>query len=140
MHNVSLSGKQELLKSVKSKGPIIQGVITGRGVIAVYNMLNDAVFITVPEKSSYYYLNDAVENIYGYTKSEFYDGGCEFWRSCIHPEDLTDIIQNKEEAKKFRIITPDNKIKWIESKSRIKKNSTRANYQIYINRELTTDK
>ena len=71
----------------------------------------------------YLYMNDALENIFGYDLQHFYDGGRTFWiNTCIHPDDRERIKKYKVEQtwpknNEYRIIKPNGDVRWIRTRS-----------------------
>lgn len=65
------------------------------------------------------YLNKAIENIFGYPLEEFYLDFHFLMNTCIHPDDRKqeeEYLSKKKwpHLRRFRIIKPDGKIRWIE--------------------------
>jgi len=84
------------------------------------NAMSEGIAITDIENRKILYLNRAIEKIYEYPLSNFYEIGVEFWLTkCVHPEDKAlekEYINSLYWPKKrrFRIISGTGKIKTIE--------------------------
>lgn len=61
------------------------------GLIAVYNL----------HSGVYWYVNDAVEKLLGYTPEEFLAGGLSFATSLVHEEDLSLIMEQNAQALRY---------------------------------------
>jgi PAS domain S-box-containing protein len=83
--------------------------------------MNEAIAIMDSDTKEYLYLNEARENIYGYSNEILLKNGIDYRiENCIHPDDKEKTLQyyktNKWPKKdQFRIIRPNGEIRWIES-------------------------
>ena len=74
-------------------------------------------------KEKYLFVNNAIEEIFGYNLEKFKAGGRKFWiNTCLHPDDRSEIeIFNKSnkwpKVYEYRIIRPNGEIRWIRTRS-----------------------
>ncbi len=74
------------------------------------------------------YINQAVEEVYGYTQKEWLSDNA-LWEKTIHPDDYERVMSKFKEAQKdgenivleYRIVTNNGKIKWVEDRALWKK-------------------
>lgn len=83
--------------------------------------LNDVVWESDREGTTLFYVNDAVESMYGFSSGEFHDNPW-LWREQIHPADrdrveerLDTIEETGAVTFEHRIVRPDGSIRWLQS-------------------------
>ncbi|NEP51876.1 MAG: PAS domain S-box protein [Moorea sp. SIO3C2] len=98
---------------------------------SILSSLEDVVWSVCPQTSTLLYLNSAVNNLYGYSISDF-SGNSNLWLEVIHPEDRERIqqkrnfINNKslplspqsllaidDQDLEYRIVRSDGQVRWI---------------------------
>lgn len=83
------------------------------------------VFWLTDSESNIVFINEACENIYGYSRQEFMSNP-NLWKEVIHEDDLDYVLngsfileKNGYVDLKYRIIKPDGSIRWIEDRKNI---------------------
>ncbi|MBC8551448.1 MAG: PAS domain-containing protein [Candidatus Brocadiales bacterium] len=91
--------------------------------------MGELVYIADPTTFVATYINNAVEEVYGYTQKEWLSDNA-LWEKTIHSDDYEGVMSKLEEAQKngkdiileYRIVTRNGKIKWVEDRAFWKKN------------------
>ncbi|MCP4178519.1 MAG: PAS domain S-box protein [bacterium] len=103
-----------------------------------------AVSLVKCSNNKYLYLNQAHENIYGYSNDKFYRGGHKFWFSCVHETEREKILRKSEgrywiTAGIYVITKPDKQERIVEvTRSHITYND--EDYWIAITEDITEKK
>ena len=100
-------------------------LITQERVENIFSSLEDAVWSFDLPAKKLGYLNDSFEKIYGRSRSEFL-ANPNLWLDAIHPEDKEMVQQAHQSIQqqqkldlKYRILHPDNSIRWVRDRSKI---------------------
>jgi PAS domain S-box-containing protein len=91
---------------------------------SILNSLNEVIWsISLPD-NKVLFISNSVENVYGIPYEEWMKD-FSYWSKVIHPDDsgIIDVIWDNMASKgysatEYRIITPDNQIKWISNKAK----------------------
>ncbi|MCP4180998.1 MAG: PAS domain-containing protein [bacterium] len=86
------------------------------------NGLRELIYRADPETFSATYVNNAVEDIYGYTVAEWLSDP-DLWTKAIHPDDKKRVVrilkkalkEKKDVSFEYRIIRKDRSIRWVEN-------------------------
>jgi diguanylate cyclase (GGDEF)-like protein/PAS domain S-box-containing protein len=93
---------------------------------SILSSLEDIVWSADPRTFEYIYINPAIEKVYGYPVTEFFQNG-RLWINIVHPEDKTKVeyssleLSTKGVSKdiEYRIIRADGEIRWIRDRARM---------------------
>lgn len=113
----------------------------------ILDTLDETVWGLRLSDNKYVYINKAVEILYGYPLSAW-ENNSDMWKNCIHPEDISVIEQISADLEKtgcsnheYRIITSNNKTKWISSEVRLLVDENNIPYMLTgIGTDITTRK
>jgi PAS domain S-box-containing protein len=133
--SAEIEKQKELLIASKERLELVMGsleeVVWGRNL---------------PDYQIQYVSNSAV-NLYGFPLADWYENP-NLWTDMIHPDEIKQVQKEGESLftkgfseLKFRIITPDKKIKWIHSTTRILKSADGTPFFMTgISRDITEEK
>jgi PAS domain S-box-containing protein len=86
------------------------------------NLMNDAVFVRILKSGTFFYMNKAVEKIYGYALEQFRSkkGVLFLLDDCVHPDDKEqenkyETLNSWPKSRNFRIIRPGGETRYIHS-------------------------
>ena len=92
---------------------------------SILSSLEDVVWSVDPNTFDRFYINSAVEKIYGRQVAEFYDNP-HLWLDMVHPEDrerVNNFVQNIIETEggeiEYRIVRTDGEIRWLCDRARL---------------------
>jgi PAS domain S-box-containing protein len=93
------------------------------------------------------YVSESAVNLYGFPLADWYENS-NLWSDIIHPDEIKQVLKEGESLftsgiseLEFRIITPDKKIKWVHSTTRILKSADGTPFFMTgISRDITEEK
>ncbi len=90
---------------------------------SILGAIEDVIWSMDCTMSTTFYLNAAVEKIYGYSMSDFL-GDPHLWRKVIHPEDQEQLenihqtlLSTGSFREEYRILRPDHEIRWVNNQA-----------------------
>ena len=114
------------------------------------NSLKDGLAIRDIDTGEFLYLNNAMENIFGYSTSDFYNEGWNFWlKNCVHSEYVESELKYNEDkqwpstVRTIKAFKADGTERWINISSSFKKylgrNCLISTFRDYTERKRTDD-
>lgn len=87
------------------------------------NGVPDVIYRADPETLEPEWVNDSVEDVFGYTAEEWIENP-DRWRESIHPEDESEVLSTLQRVKEreedgeqeYRVRTPDGETKWVRDR------------------------